>query len=83
MKLTKKIPARTTSVEFHSLRADFMNFGAFKAARERMGLKLPNGGKCGWCNKPFADADMMGIGIPTSRANLMLCQECVELAGGS
>ncbi len=76
MRLKKQIPARTESVTFSSMRADFMNYGSFKEARQRMGLSLPNGGKCGWCNRPFVDTDMMAIGIPTRGRNLLLCQQC-------
>lgn len=72
--LSKVVPRHTRTETFRWIKRDFMQFGAFKAARQRMGLGIND--KCWWCKKPFEDADIMALAQPLKGANRVLCQPC-------
>lgn len=73
--LSRVVPRHKRTERFRWVKRDFMQFGVFKAARQRMGLREYD--KCWWCKTPFAEADMMGLAQPEKGANRLLCQSCV------
>jgi hypothetical protein len=72
--LSKIVPAHRVTWEFTWVNLDFMLFGAFKAARQRM--KLREYESCAWCRGPFKDDDMMALAGRPKGANVLLCQGC-------
>lgn len=74
LSLSKVVPRHTRVERFRWVKRDFMQFGVFKAARQRMGLREYD--KCWWCKSPFKDADMMALAQPEKGANRILCQPC-------
>lgn len=77
-RLERVVPRHKQSVVFRWIKRDWMIFGAFKAARERMGLGVY--GHCFWCKQPFAEIDMMALAQPEKGANRVLCQVCANAA---
>ncbi len=74
--LTKTIPSRKETISFNWIIKDFFNYGAFRKARERMGLTVWK--QCYWCRKSFSDEDMMALGSIQGKGNKPFCQDCVE-----
>lgn len=80
MKLIRRIPARTETVEFAWLRCNFTTMGpGWRRIREGHGEPKT---KCFWCRYEFLDGDLMALGS-TGSGNKVLCQSCArELEAG-
>lgn len=74
--LSKVVPRHKVTAKFRWLTRNWMKFGNFKAARQRVGLGIHD--KCWWCKAPFADSDVMALAQPETGANRVLCQRCAE-----
>lgn len=76
MKLSKRIPARTKTIEFNWCKKDFMKMNQrFRDIRNS--LRKPMN-RCFWCNHKFEDGEMMAIAQPQNELNKVLCQKCAE-----
>jgi len=77
MKLSKKIPAHTKTVEFNWCRKDFMVMcQKFRDIRSQSSNPMDS---CFWCNHEFVDGEMMALAQPKKGVNKPLCQKCATL----
>lgn len=79
--LTRIVPTYRKTVQFTWIRRDWMTFGAFRTARERMKLKEIYR-VCFWCKKSFSDADKMALAGRPRKGNVILCDGCASQADG-
>jgi len=88
MKLTKRIPARTKTVEFKWAYKSFMQ-ATEKYLYIRNGLRYSRKGtmtKCDWCKKPFEKDEWFAIaqtmpGSEGPKRNWALCHDCADVMG--
>ena len=74
LQLSRRIPAKTKTLEFLWCKKDYMAFNeAWRAARARMGRPLDS---CFWCSHDFLEGEMMATACCTKKGNKMLCQDC-------
>ena len=74
MNITKKVHFKVYKV----LSGYFMpNFGAYKEARERIGLSVQI--KCFWCGKPFKNDDKIRL-VTVRGGNKLFCTSCATQA---
>lgn len=76
--LTKAVPARQEKVNFLWIRRDFLLYGEFKQAREKIGMKVQKG--CWWCRDSFSDNDMLALACAEKKGNKIICQSCADKA---
>jgi hypothetical protein len=74
--LSRIVPAHRVTWEFTWVKHDWMVFGRFKAARQRM--KLREYECCAWCREPFKDDDMLALAGRPKGKNVLLCQGCAK-----
>jgi len=72
-KLSKRILARTKTVEFTWIRCDFMAWSTFSEYRK-------DKTKCWWCKHPFEGDEMLALAGRSKGRNVLLCQECAGVA---
>ena len=75
MKLSRRIPARTKTVEFTWIKRDFMLWSFFS-------LRRTSPSSCWWCNHPFDGDDMMALAGVKGKTNKLICQRCAAEALG-
>jgi hypothetical protein len=79
MSLSKKIPARTVTLEVLECS---LNFATMTPRFRQIRSKSKNAMTvCFWCKHEFADGEMLALAI-TAKGNKALCQSCGEKAGG-
>jgi uncharacterized CHY-type Zn-finger protein len=80
LKLSKRIPARTKTIEFEWCKQEYMKMSpGFKEIRAKSRNPMD---KCWWCGHEFEDGEMMALAHPEGKKNVVLCQTCVaEMQG--
>jgi len=77
--LSKKIPARTVTLEVIECSLNFAKMTPrFRDIRSRSKNPMD---VCFWCKHRFADDETLALAI-TPKGNKALCQSCGEKAGG-
>ena len=77
-KLSKRIPARTETVQFTWIRRNFMEMS--KAYRDiRKTLRRPMD-TCFWCKYNFQDGESMNLAAKKGSLNVILCDSCANEA---
>jgi len=77
MKLSKRIPARTETVEFNWCKKDFTTFDE-SYRRVRGKFKRP-GFHCRWCRRAFVDGEKLALAQPKKSLNWILCNDCADI----
>ena len=78
MRLTRTVPQHTRTEQFQWIEADFLEMGpAYRRARAQMCKPMDT---CWWCQRPFADGDMIALAGRVKGANVVLCQTCAAEA---
>lgn len=76
--LTKRIPARTKTVNFLWIKREFLPMCQdYRDARKRMRTKKDS---CFWCCHKFEDGEMMALAAISGKLNQLLCGTCVGAA---
>lgn len=86
MKLTKKIPAKTRTVEFKWVERDFLQCtDRYLVIRGKVSRKKnPTMTKCDWCKHEFIIGEWIGLACPSPnqsgpKRNWALCQDCCDI----
>jgi hypothetical protein len=76
--LTKRVPARTKTIQFTAIKRDWMVMSdRFRAIRSKSRRPMD---QCFWCKKPFENGDKMAIAFRSKGPNVVLCDACAEKA---
>ena len=87
MKLSKRIPARTKTIQFNWAIKDFTKCTEqYRKIRNNLGRRSGTMLKCDWCGHNFEDGEMIGLAQPKQgqegpKRNWALCNKCCELVG--
>lgn len=75
-KLSKRIPARTRTVEFYHVKLDFTTATpTFFNVRASIRSSI----SCFWCKRKFEEGETIALGFMI-RGNKMLCSQCATVA---
>ena len=78
MKLTKKVPARTASIELDWIKPNYTTMSIrFREIRSKSKHKMDC---CYWCKYRFWDGDVMALGHVKDKGNKIYCNECNDKA---
>jgi len=78
IRLTKIVPSRRKAVEFNWIRGDFMVMSqGYREVRSSCGTPMDS---CFWCHHEIEDGEMMSLGNPKGKTNVILCHDCAEMA---
>lgn len=87
MELSKRIPARTKTVQFNWAVKDFTECTEqYRKIRTNLGKRSGTMLKCDWCEHEFGDGEMIGLAQPKPgqegpKRNWALCDKCCDLIG--
>ena len=80
MKLSRKIPERTITLEALWLKRQFTTMSdRYRAIREKFRNKMMN---CYWCKKAFENGDPISLACFKGKGNKVLCDDCADALGG-
>lgn len=80
MNLSRKVPARTKTIELEWIKKDFLKMSPdFRRIR---GGRTYEGFNCYWCKHKFNEGESMGLGSVKSKGNKMFCHDCCDKANG-
>ena len=76
--LTKRIPARTKTVNFLWIKREFTEMSQrFREIRKKCHSKMD---ACWWCGHKFEDGEMMALAAVSGKLNKILCGSCADSA---